>query len=166
MHLLEKWLEEDGWDLLGAAWEAEGEVVALPVGALELTDSRVRDDLDLEGAASITDTMRIQCGRSQLSPEFDEGHGVCVFPFLMRDRHGQSAVLGCTALLMGQAGTYAEWHGLFRTVHDFRDRLRGQGYWLNDEDDLLDGALLAHWERPKKVRDSIKKGPSGKRSGS
>jgi hypothetical protein len=151
LHLLEGWLEIDGWDALLAAWD--GEVVAMKLDELELNDRQVRECLDLGPRKRVTDDMRVQCAREMLERrrEHDECFGVSVHPYPMRRRDGRSAILGCTVEIQGQAGAAAQWHGVFRTAEDFRNSLRRSGYWATDEADRLDTVILQQWERPKRL---------------
>lgn len=146
--LLQEWLELDGWQALLAAWDDE--VVAFQVGELELTDERAREELDLGPRERVTDAMRIQCARGilQWHQEHDECFGVSVHPYPLRSRDGKSAILGCTVQIEGQGGPAAQWHGVFRTAHDFRKHLRRKDYWASDEEDRLDAVILKQWQRP------------------
>jgi hypothetical protein len=147
---LQEWLATDGWNDLLAAWINED--VALKSGRFleRFSDSYLSDSECLDASDVITDSMRIDFGRSTIRTLILEGDGYfnpSVHSFAIERDDGQRAVLGCTVEIHGQFGPVPQWHGVFSDKDDFYRHLREGGYLFHSEAHKIgDAEILALWQ--------------------
>ena len=152
---LQEWLATDGWDDLLAAWINED--VALKSGRFleRFSDSYLIDSECLDASDVITDSMRIDFGRSTIRTLILEGDGYfnpSVHSFAIERADGQRAILGCTVEIHGQYGPVPQWHGVFSDKDDFYGHLRSAGFLFHTEAGYISEAeLLALWQSDKKI---------------
>jgi hypothetical protein len=161
LHLLQEWLEGDGWDALIDAWnEDEATCVNLKHLAYgEFSDAALKNSLwfvcrepfseDVTDAV-ISDEIRMQYVRDLIDRYlFDPENSASVHAYRLNQDSVESPVLGYTLTSGGQAGPYPEFLGVFASRRHFIDHLKTTGYCLKEDIAALDNsAVLAMWGYP------------------
>jgi hypothetical protein len=151
---LQEWLEIEG-DLI-ASWINEDVAFRLKFFANDyFKDEFLIEEMELDDSLKITDDLRLDFARSKILRilQNDDSSEPSVHGFQIQNQNGQTAILGSTVEVAGQAGNYFEWHGVFRTNEEFLNFLRMSGFTLYSEvDQISDLQILSLWKFPKSVK--------------
>ena len=145
---LEKWFEEDGWDLLVDDGLLGYALDLLHVANFRFEDSELRYEYELDQSAEITDAMRVEYGHTLIERAMEEYEGdVCpsVHCINLSDEK-KSAVLGCLVEIHGQGGAVSYWQGSYKDQDSFIRAIRANHVVMFDEiKNISDQEILDLW---------------------
>ena len=115
----------------------------------EACDDELRDRLELDEDAPITDEMRIIYTRELLEADWTIFNPIIVgvATRIIENGSGQSCLIGYLEVCAGQSGISCEWEGVFPNEDSWEAHLRESGvYRYNEPADIPDEVLLAIYE--------------------
>jgi hypothetical protein len=150
---LTAWFETEGWDTLVPTFD-DDEHIAVDLNhlaSLAFWDSELIDAEDLDDDP-VTDEIRVKYAREVIANALDQyDDDVCpsVHSVELRNRLGETAILGWLVEAHGQGGAVPVFQGAFRDQRHFHEDLRATNFLLDShQDTLTDEVILQLWRHP------------------
>lgn len=118
------------------------------------SDQDVRDHLDLDESARISDQARLECAREWARHQVASGtqdadYHPAILTVNLQSAGGQTVVVGISHVGYSTMGVRRRIHGLFSNVECFENSLRADGY-IQSTGELTDQMILERWvDRPR-----------------
>ena len=147
---LEKWFEEDGWDLLVDDGLVGYALDLLHIANFRFDDSELRYEYELEESTEIMDALRIEYGHTLIEEAMKEYEGdVCPSVHCINLSDGKkTAVLGCLIEIHGQGGAVSYWQGSYKDQGSFIKAIRAKHVVMFDDiKNISDQEILNLWNR-------------------
>lgn len=115
---------------------------------LNLTDTDLRDGLDLQEGDAVTDEQRLRYARDLIDRMLSDGEDlIYAHAFRLERKDGSFTYLCGTSWMAGQGGHQTSCDGLFPSQRHYLQWLRRSGMENGDGASLTAEKVLAHWQK-------------------